>query len=89
MEHLDVRIANHFVGTGVPSNNYFLLTDGPNDPGSIGFWHPEYGTRFVVIEDDELAAAVREYLTALGARRFSSTQEVDAAVTRGEWPSSD
>jgi hypothetical protein len=48
-------------------------------------WWPEVGLRYIIIENNDLAHAVFEYLREAGVRRFKSEREVTEAMYKEKW----
>src|SRR4051794_35764278 len=71
---------------GLPRENMLLLSGDAGQEGLIAFWHPEFGARFLIIENDALAGACYAYLLNRGARRFASGGELVQAAAAEKWP---
>lgn len=71
---------------GVPPENIFLLPTESKSEGPIGFWHPDVGFRYLILESDELAKACYTYLLNRGARRFDTDEELYRAAAVEKWP---
>jgi hypothetical protein len=68
-----------------PLQNVFLIA-ADNDPSGLPIiWYPEIGLRCLIIENDDLSQAVRDYLREAGVRRFNSTEELLEAQRSEKW----
>lgn len=77
------QVVERVAGLG-PLQNVFLITD--NDSYGLPIiWHPEIGFRYLVIERDDLAHAVYDYLREAGVRRFKSEGELLEAQRSERW----
>lgn len=74
-----------WVAKNGPLQNLFLITEDDEDPGSPMIWWPEIGLRHIIIENDELAQAVNNYLREAGVRRFKSEREATQAMYKEKW----
>ena len=52
----------------------------------IGFWLPDVGPRMMLMDDNELALACKDYLYRIGTRQFRNDSELAAAAERERWP---
>jgi len=74
------------VATLGPLTNVFLIGEDSGTSGLPIVWYPEIGFRYLLLEKDELAAAVKEYLRAQGVRRFASETDLAEAHRNEQWP---
>ena len=82
----DGQIADRLNSLGVPSEYFFLFpVEGSEIGGLIGFWHPEIGFRYLILENPDLAKACYTYLLNNGARRFSTEEELSQAMATEKW----
>ena len=66
--------------------NVFLIANDNDRFGLPIIWFPEIGLRNLIIENDDLAQAVYEYLRyEVKVRRFNSEQEVTEAMYKEKW----
>lgn len=81
------QVLERITGLGLPLENIFTIADNENDPqGVIAFWHPEVGLRGLIIEKDDLARGVYNYLLREAkVRRFKSWQELIEAMSKEKW----
>jgi hypothetical protein len=81
------RVLERITGFGLPLENFFIIANDENDPqGVIAFWHPEVGLRGLIIEKDDLARGVYNYLLREAkVRRFKSWQELTEAMYKEKW----
>jgi len=79
------QVLDRVAGMG-PLQNVFLVAED-NDPfGLPMIWYPEVGLRYLIIERDELAMAVYEYLRdEAKVRRFTHGWEVSEAMVNEKW----
>ncbi len=69
-----------------PLHNVFLIAEDGDPLGLPMIWYPEIGLRYLIIEKDELAQAVNEYLRCeVNVRRFKSEQEISEAMSQEKW----
>src|SRR5262249_36215626 len=69
-----------------PLENVFRVGEDDDTLGLPIVWYPEIGLRYVVIENDDLAEAVCEYLRyEAKVRRFRSERQVSEAMYREKW----
>lgn len=80
------QVEQYFQSLGFPLDQLFLITRETENFGSIVIWHPEFGARGWLIENDEMAQACYGYLVDYGARTFSSWEEFRRAVATEKWP---
>lgn len=52
----------------------------------VACWIPDIGLRALVIEDDELAQACKQYLNRRGARQFTDLGEIYRTAVAEQWP---
>ena len=71
---------------GVPPEYVFVLPVNSETGGLIGFWHPEIGFRYLIIENDAMARACYRYLLKRGARGFNTEEELRRAIASEKWP---
>jgi hypothetical protein len=81
----DEQVAACLESLGVPSEYIFLLPVPSESRGLIGFWHPEVGFRYLILENDDLAKACYAYLLNRGARRFFTNDELRHAIATEKW----
>jgi hypothetical protein len=65
--------------------NVFLIADDNDTHGLPIIWYPEIGFRYLIIEKDDLAQAVYDYLREAGVRRFKSETELQEAQRSEKW----
>jgi hypothetical protein len=68
----------------IPLTSFFIVKGEIAD--LIGFVTPEFGSRWVVMRDPELAARCRSYLDQRGTRTFNSAQELAETARQEQWP---
>jgi hypothetical protein len=69
-----------------PLHNVFVVAEDNDTLGLPIIWYPEIGLRYLLIENDDLAQAVYDYLRdEAKVRRFKSEQEVLEALYREKW----
>jgi hypothetical protein len=79
------EVLERVAGLG-PLENVFLVTGANDTRGLPLIWFPEIGLRYLIIEKDDLAQAVSEYLRyEAKVRRFKSDLEVQEAMRREKW----
>jgi hypothetical protein len=78
------QVLQRIAGFG-PLENVFLITGDDDTHGLPMVWYPEIGLRYVIIEKDDLAKAVHDYLRQAGVRRFKSESEVSEALETEKW----
>jgi hypothetical protein len=81
------QVLERITGFGLPLENFYIIADDENDrQGVIAFWHPEVGLRGLIIEKDDLARGVYNYLLREATvRRFKSWQELTKAMYNEKW----
>jgi hypothetical protein len=77
--------ASEWVAGLGPLQNVFLIAADDDTFGLPIVWHPEIGLRYVIIEKNDLAHAVYDYLREAGVRRFKSETELGEAQRREQW----
>jgi hypothetical protein len=65
--------------------NVFLITKDDDTFGVPIIWYPEIGLRYLLIEKEDLAQAVYNYLREAGVRRFNSETELQEAQRSERW----
>ena len=82
------QVLERVTGLGLPLENFFIIADDEDDPqGVVAFWHPEIGLRGLIIEKDDLARGVYNYLLhEAKVRCFKSWQELTEAMYHEKWP---
>jgi hypothetical protein len=78
------QVLERIAGFG-PLRNVFLITKDEDTFGIPIIWYPEIGLRYVIIEKDDLAQAVYDYLCEAGVRQFNSEEELAEAQQREKW----
>jgi hypothetical protein len=68
----------------IPLHSFFIVKGEVVD--LIGFVTPEFGSRWVVMRDPELAARCRSYLERCKTRTFRSAQELAETARLEQWP---
>ena len=71
-------------GDHTPLDRYFLL--GTSGRQLVALWHVKNAIMACVIEDNQLAAACKEYLRRRGHPTFIGVGEVYAHAARMQWP---
>jgi hypothetical protein len=79
------EVLEQIAGFGVPLQNVFLVAEDDGPFGLPVSWYPEIGLRIMIIEKDELARAVLNFLREAGVRRFNSLEEIGEAKQREKW----
>ena len=78
------QVLERIAGLG-PLRNVFLITEEDDTFGLPMIWYPEIGLRYLIIENDEMAQAVCQYLREVGVRRFRSEAELGEAQHSEKW----
>jgi hypothetical protein len=79
------QVLDRVAGLG-PLQNVFLLAEDDATFGLPIIWHAEIGLRYLIIENDDLAQAVYEYLRyEAKVRRFRSERQVSEAMYKEKW----
>jgi hypothetical protein len=79
------QVLKRVAGFG-PLQNVFLVAEDNDTLGSPIVWYPEIGLRYLIIENDDLAQAVYEYLRfEAKVRRFQSERQVSEAIYEEKW----
>jgi hypothetical protein len=79
------QVLERVTGLG-PLQNVFVIAQDDDRLGLPIIWFPEIGLRYVLIENDELAQAVYEYLRyEAKVRRFRSERQVPEAMYKERW----
>jgi hypothetical protein len=79
----DTELAEYLGGGVVPLDAYSLFGEAPHDLPV--FWLPEIGFRYLIIEDDELSRASKDFLARRGARRFRDEAEMQSTAHSERW----
>ena len=88
----DEQVVEKLASIGASLENFFLFPierlpwDGDEEPAVIGFWIPEIGFRYLILEKDDLARAAKQYLKKRGARVFAPEEDVWEVAFREKWP---
>jgi hypothetical protein len=86
MEEIALDEARERLTRHVPIENYFIVGGKGETDGSIVYWDPEIGMRWLIIEQGDIARACKRLLHIVGARRFTSTEELTQAPRLEKWP---
>jgi hypothetical protein len=79
------QVLERVAGFG-PLRNVSLVAEDNDTLGLPLVWYPEIGLRYLIIENDDLAQAVYEYLRfEAKVRRFRSERQVSAAIYKEKW----
>jgi hypothetical protein len=79
------QVLERVAGMG-PLQNVFLIAEDNDTHGLPMIWYPAIGLRYLIIEKDDLAQAVYEYLRyEAKVRRFKSEREVSEAMYKEKW----
>jgi hypothetical protein len=78
------QLLEKIAGLG-PLENVFVIAEDDNDRGLPLIWYPEIGFRYLIIEKDDLAQAVHDYLRQARVRRFKSATEVSELCRTEKW----
>jgi hypothetical protein len=69
-----------------PLKNVFLVAENNDTFGLPMIWYPKVGLRYLIIENDDLAQAVYQYLrNEAKVRRFRSERQVSEAMYKEKW----
>jgi len=79
------QVLEKISGFGVPLPNIFLIGKDIDTLGGIVVWYPEIGLREVIVEKDDLAAAIYQFLREAGVRRFKGWDELKEAEKKEQW----
>ena len=82
----DDQVVSRLDSLGVSPENLFIFPSESEIGGLIGFWHPEIGFRYLILENDDLAKKCYTYLLNRGARRFDTEAELNQAIVTEKWP---
>ncbi len=80
----DEALAAHLTGGQIPLKVFYLV--GEPTCRLIEFWLPDLGPRMILMDDNELASACKDYLVRIGARQFRDESEVAQAAEQEQWP---
>ena len=78
------QVLERVAGLG-PLENVFLLGKDDDTFGIPIIWYPDIGFRYLLIEIDDLAQGVYNYLREAGVRRFHSEMELQEAQRSEKW----
>ena len=79
------QVLERVAGLG-PLQNVFLVIGDDDTRGLPLIWYPEIGLRYLIIEKEDVAQAVAEYLRyEANVRRFKSGLEVSEAMYKEKW----
>jgi hypothetical protein len=78
------QVLERVAGLG-PLQNVFLITKDDDTFGVPVIWYPEIGLRYLLIEKEDLAQAVYNYLREAGVRRFKSETELQETQRSERW----